>query len=235
MDPDTVSPYDAEAQFKTWTNKERQDWFDEAKKHQNQAIYDLQTGSQNLHQRNKRDAYDGDTNTASPYDQGNNINGGSQFAKSAYTDNDTPIGPPEPALIDAIKKGYWWDKELEKEMKMPAGPGQADARTGFAGAIPKDKAGNDYCEGVGATCDAGKATAEAAKEAKEEKAEENSEVKKEAEKIVKEEKAKAEKAEKGEGPKEEAPEEKPAAAFSQVKTKSHHKRKHHHKHHHKRH
>lgn len=118
-------------------------------------------------------------------------------------------------------------------MKRPAGPGQADARQGFAGAIPKDKSGADYCEGVGATCDAGKVVAEAAKDAKAEAAEENTEAKKEAEKIVKEEKAKAAKEEKGEGAKEEAPTEAEAAPAKPAFVQKGHK--HHHRHHHKRH
>jgi len=176
---------------------------------------------------NNKDAYDHDPTTASPYDSGNNINDGNVVgAHNSYTDNDKPIGPPEPDLIAAIKKGYWWDKELDKEMKRPTDypAGQTDARSSFSGAIPKDKDGADYCEGVGAKCDADKVIADEAKEKKAAAAEENSEVKKEAEKIVKEEKKKAEKAEKGEGPVEEAPEEKAALA-----QKKHHHR--HHKHH----
>ena len=39
-DPTTVSAYDAMENHKTWTNKERQDWFEEREKHLNQKIYD---------------------------------------------------------------------------------------------------------------------------------------------------------------------------------------------------
>lgn len=126
-------------------------------------------------------------------------------------------------------------------MKRPAGEGQADARTGFAGAIPTKKDGSLNCEGVGATCEADKVKADENKEEKAAAAEANDEVKKEAGKILKEEAEKAAKKEKGEGPKDEVPvdekelgkaaapaEEK--AAFSQLTHKHHHK-KHHHKHH----
>ena len=118
-----------------------------------------------------------------------------------------PIGPKEADLRAAIRKGYWWDKELDKEMKRPAQSpeAQADARTGFAGAIPKNKDGSLNCEGVGATCDAEKVQADTEKEKKEEAKEENNDAKKEAEKIVKEEKEKEEKKEKGEEPPVEAP------------------------------
>lgn len=112
-------------------------------------------------------------------------------------------------------------------MKRPAGAGQADARTGFSGAIPKTKGGDLYCEGVGATCEADKVHQDEAAEAKADAVGEKkeAEVTKEAEKIVEGEKAKAEKKEKGEGPKEEAPEEPAAekpAAF--VQSKHHHKK-----------
>lgn len=38
-------------------------------------------------------------------------------------------------------------------MSRPGGEGQADARAGYAGAIPKTKSGAYDCEGVGAKCD----------------------------------------------------------------------------------
>lgn len=177
------------------------------------------------------------------------MNGGNAYGiKSPYTDNDTPIGPKEKDLVAALKKGYWWDKELEKELARPAGPGQADARAGYAGAIPKTKSGELYCEGVGANCEKiEKPVAQEATENLKEGADPESV--KEGEKIegeIKEKKAKEEK--KGEGetgtpgdeekeakvpvepvkpaePKEKAE----AAAFVQ------HRSKHHKKHHHRRH
>lgn len=198
-----------------------------------------------MHQRahSKKDSYDNDSNTASTYDEAPNINGGNVHGiVNSYTDNDKEIGPKEADLRAAIKKGYWWDKELEKEMARPAGAAQPDAREGFAGAIPKAKDGSLYCEGVGATCDADKVHQDAVKEAKDDKAAEGGdEAKKEAEKIVKEEKEKAAKKEKGEGPAEDAPPaeapapaapaaEKPAA-FSQLRKKHGHHKHHHHSHH----
>lgn len=136
----------------TWSNKERQDWFDNREKHLNQKIYD--SFAQHKHHKGKRDAYDYDPTSASPYDSGANINGGNAYGiKSPYTDNDTPIGPKEKDLIAALKKGYFWDKELEKELARPGGEGQADARAGYAGAIPKTKSGELWCEGVGANCE----------------------------------------------------------------------------------
>lgn len=75
LDPTTVSPYDDMDYHVPASNAERQDWFDEAKKHQNQKIY-AQRDGQILHQRTKKDAYDSDPNTASPYDAAANINGG---------------------------------------------------------------------------------------------------------------------------------------------------------------
>ena len=101
----------------------------------------------------------------------------------------------------ALKKGYWWNKELEKDLSKPPGAGQADARAGFAGAIPTGKDGSLHCEGVGATCEADKVLADEAKEKKDEKAaKDGDEANKEAEKILKEE---AEKKAKGDKPKEE--------------------------------
>jgi len=126
-----------------------------------------------LHQRGKRDAYDSDSTSTSPYDGAANINGGNVYgAKNAYTDNDAPIGPPEHEVIDALKKGYWWREELKKDLAKPAGEGQADARTGFAGAIPVNKDGTANCEGVGATCEADKVKADEAAEKKAEETEE---------------------------------------------------------------
>lgn len=219
----------------TWSNKERQDWFDNREKHLNQKIYD--SFAQHKHHKGKRDAYDYDPTSASPYDSGANINGGNAYGiKSPYTDNDTPIGPKEKDLIAALKKGYFWDKELEKELARPGGAGQADARAGYAGAIPNDKAGELYCEGVGATCEADKVAVAEAKE-KKDKADEakGDEATKEAEKIVKDEKAKAAKEEKGEGAPTEAPEEAPAAAEKPAAfAQKHHHKKHHKKHHHRR-
>jgi uncharacterized Zn finger protein (UPF0148 family) len=91
-------------------------------------------------------------------------------------------------------------------MKRPPGAGQADARTGYAGAIPKNEDGSLNCPGVGATCDVDKVHQDEVKEAKDAKAaEEGDEATKEAKKIVAEEKEKAAKKEKGEGPAEDAP------------------------------
>jgi len=112
-----------------------------------------------LHQRshNKRDSYDGDSNTASTYDEGANINNGNAYGiNNSYTDNDKEIGPKEADLRAAIKKGYWWNKELDHELRRAPGAGQPDARTGFAGAIPNNKDGSLNCPGVGATCDVDK-------------------------------------------------------------------------------
>lgn len=209
LDPHTVSPYDDMTHHKTWTNEERKAWFDQVHDHQKNKyqIFDVQLDSQNYVQRGKKDAYDYDPTTASPYDSGNNINGGNVFgSKSSYTDNDTPIGPKEKDLVAAIKKGYWWDKELEKELARPAGAGQADAREGYSGAIPyKNK--KLYCEGVGASCEAD-APVKAADSTPDPEAESEKEAAKEAGKIVAEEKAKEAKKEKGEGPEESAPEKK---------------------------
>lgn len=144
-------------------------------------------------------------------------------------------------MIDALKKGYWWREELKKDLSKPPGEGQADARTGFAGAIPVNKDGTANCEGVGATCEADKVKADEAAEKKAEEKEDKDPVAAEFHKIkgdVDEKKKKVE--EKGEqveesAPKEEAPKAEPVpepkkeakAAFAQHKTK-HHKRHHHH-------
>jgi len=151
-DSNTVSQYDAMDHHQTWTNKERQDYFENRAEHVNKYGSFIQNKHQ--HRQSKRDAYDFDPTSASPYDSGANINGGNAYGiKSPYTDNDTEIGPKEGAYIEAIKKGYWWDKELEKELSRPAGEGQADARQGYSAAIPRTKSGELYCEGVGAKCD----------------------------------------------------------------------------------
>lgn len=157
LDPTTVSPYDADTQYKTSTNEERKEWFKLSNEHKANTykIFDLQVKSEGLAQKDRKDAYDYDPTTTSPYDAGNNINGGNPHGiKSSYTDNDTPIGPKEKDLIAALKKGYWWDEELKKELARPAGAGQADARTGFAGAIPyAPRTMKQNCDAVGAKCD----------------------------------------------------------------------------------
>ena len=211
LDPTSVSPYDAEVQHQPTSNEERKDWFKLSNEHKENTykIFDAQIGSQRLSQKpnsNKgKDAYDHDPTTTSPYDSGANINGGNVYgAKSSYTDNDTPIGPSEGDLVAALKKGYWWDRELKKELARPAGEGQADARSGFAGAIPS-KNGKPNCEAVGAECGA-----EEKKEAPDAqtKAEEKEAKVTEAEfdKIEGEVKGKKEKKEKGDEPEASAPE-----------------------------
>lgn len=220
LDPETVSPYDSMDQHKPWTNEQRKDWFkkkSEHDEHKYKIFDDAQISSENLVQRTKKDAYDYDGTSASPYDAASNINGGNVVGiKSSYTDNDTPIGPKEKDLVAAIKKGYWWDKELEKELARPAGAGQADARAGFGGAIPYGKDGKINCDAVGATCDAPVVEQKAAEDKKADEAEEkaDAETKKEAEKIIADEKEKAAKKEKGEGPETEA--EPTKAAFAQL-------------------
>ena len=199
LDPTTVSPYDAMEQNQPWTNEQRKEWFENKAKHDKNTykIFDAQIDSESLAQKPKRDAYDHDANTASPYDAGANINGGNVHGiKNSYTDNDVPIGPKEKDLVAAIKKGYWWDKELEKELARPAGAGQADARTGFGGAIPYGKDGKINCEAVGAACEAPPAEKPSAEEKKaaDDEAKAEKETKAEAEKIIEEEKKKAEKA-----------------------------------------
>jgi hypothetical protein len=194
-----VSPYDDMDNHKPATNEERKAWFKAKAEHDQSTykIFDAQIGSESLVQRTQHDAYDHDSNTASPYDSGANINGGNVYgAKSAYTDNDTPIGPKEKDLVAAIKKGYWWDKELEKELARPAGAGQADARQGFGGAIPYGKDGKINCDAVGAACEPIKEEKPEGEEKKaaDAEAKADAETKKEAEKIIDEEKKKAEKA-----------------------------------------
>ena len=210
LDPHTVSPYDDMTHHKPWTNEERKAWFDQVHDHEKNKyqIFDAQLDSQALVQRGKKDAYDYDPNTASPYDAGNNINGGNVYgATSSYTDNDAPIGPKEKDLVEAIKKGYWWDKELEKELARPAGAGQADAREGYAGAIPyRNK--KLYCEGVGASCEENAPTQKEGEATPDPEAESQKEAAKEAGKIVAEEKEKEVKKEKGEEPETSAPEKK---------------------------
>merc|ERR1719240_52762 len=199
LDPTTVSPYDAMDQHQPWTNEQRKEWFENKAKHDKNTykIFDAQIDSESLAQKPKRDAYDHDANTASPYDAGANINGGNVHGiKNSYTDNDVPIGPKEKDLVAAIKKGYWWDKELDKELARPAGAGQADARTGFGGAIPYGKDGKINCEAVGAACEDHQPKKPSAEEKKaaDDEAKAEKETKAEAEKIIEEEKKKAEKA-----------------------------------------
>ena len=219
-DPNTVSPYDADPQFKTSTNEERKEWFKISNEHKANPtkIFDLQMKSHNLAQKDRqgKDAYDYDPTTTSPYDAANNINGGNPHGiKSAYTDNDTPIGPKEKDLIAALKKGYWWDEELKKELARPAGAGQADARTGFEGAIPyTPRTKKQNCEAVGAKCDEPPAEKKEAPPATpEEKQEKETETAaKEMIKEVKDKKAK----DAGAAPAE-APAAEPAPAFAQVR------------------
>ena len=223
LDPTSVSPYDAMDVHKPATNEERRAWFKQKAEHDEHYAkydYDYLGYNNDLVQKGKMDAYDHDANTASPYDAGNNINGGNVYGiKSPHTDNDTAIGPKEKDLIAAIKKGYWWDKELEKELARPAGAGQGDAREGYGGAIPY-KNGKLNCDAVGASCEAPPKEEKSAEEKKADAddAKKDDETKKAAEEAIEEGKAKAAKAEEGKGPETEAaPAEK--AAFAQVHRK----------------
>ena len=228
FDPTSVSPYDSDVQHFPASNDERKAWFKWANEHKEHTykIFDAQVGSASLTQKpnsNKgKDAYDHDQTTTSPYDAGSNINGGNVYGiKNSYTDNDTPIGPKEGDLVAALKKGYWWDRELKKELARPAGPGQGDARSGYAGAIPS-KNGKADCEAVGAKCDEEptekKETPDAQTKA-EEKAEKETE--KEFDSITEEVKGKKAKKEKGEAPEEAAPPAPKEGAFAQVRMYAH--------------
>ena len=70
LDPTTVSPYDAMDQNQPWTNEQRKDWFKMKTEHDKDTykIFNAQLDSKSLVQRSRKDAYDFDPTTVSPYD-----------------------------------------------------------------------------------------------------------------------------------------------------------------------
>lgn len=101
-----------------------------------------------MHQ--NKDAYDGDTNTGSVYDDASNINGGNPYFK--HLSNDVPIGESENELKKTIKKDL--DKKAEAKAKKESGvadpapdsesetsnkaKAKAGADTAFGDAVPKE-------------------------------------------------------------------------------------------------